>query len=92
MQYELTIVIDGKATTAKKKSADKKISELIKIYDGKVVKVDDWGVIELAYPIGKSETGYFLHYLVELSAEKAKDLPTKLKLEEEYIRYLIVKT
>ena len=91
MKYELTIVLDGKSTTAKKKTADKKIKELIKVFSGKVIKSDDWGEKELAYPINKSDSGVFLHYEVELDADKAKDLPNKLKLEEDYIRFLIVK-
>jgi small subunit ribosomal protein S6 len=90
-KYELTIVLDGKATAAKKKAAVEKIQKIITTFKGKVEKVDDWGKKELAYKIGKSDSGVFLLFSLELSGEGAKALPNKLKLEEEIIRYLLVK-
>jgi small subunit ribosomal protein S6 len=57
--YELTIVLDGKATSAKKKSMAGKIEKLVKDLKGKIVKNDDWGKKDLAYKLGKSDTGVY---------------------------------
>ena len=65
-QYELTIILAGKATPAKKKSVTEKIKKLITTLKGKVGKVEDWGEKELAYQIAKNETGIFLHFPLEL--------------------------
>ncbi|OGM11525.1 30S ribosomal protein S6 [Candidatus Woesebacteria bacterium RBG_16_34_12] len=89
--YELTVVLPGKSTTAKKKSIQEKIEKLVNLDKGKVVKFEDWGEIELAYQIKKSDTGIFLHFLIELDSDKIKDISLKLKLEEEIIRSLLVK-
>lgn len=89
--YELTIVLDGKITSAKKKSVTQKIEKVVEAAKGKVGKVKDWGVKDLAYKIKKSLTGAFLIFPLELQSESVKPLNEKLRLDEEIIRYLLVK-
>ena len=89
--YELTAVLSGKATPAKKKSVQTKLEKLITASKGKVDKVNDWGKIDLAYPIKKNTAGVFLHFELELESSKIKELDSKLKLEEDVIRYLLVR-
>ena len=64
--YELTVVLPGKTTPAKKKSSQEKIEKIINSGKGKVGNVDDWGEITLSYPIAKNETGIFLHIPLQL--------------------------
>ena len=90
-KYELTVVLDGKATAAKKKRVVEKIKKLISTFKGKVGKVEDWGEKELAFKIKKSTTGIFLHIPLELNPEAAKAINGKLRLEEEILRYLLVR-
>lgn len=89
-KYELTVVLDGKATTAKKKKITEFIQKVIDLSKGKIVKTDDWGTLDLAYKIGKSTTGVFLHFLIKLDKSQVKNLSTKLGQENEIIRHLIV--
>ncbi len=90
-KYELVLVLDGKATAAKKKSLSDKIAKLIKELGGRVGKVDEWGKKDLAYKIGKSETGEFLFFPLELDGQSAKGIDAKLKQESGIIRYLFVR-
>jgi small subunit ribosomal protein S6 len=89
--YELTIILDGKATAARKKSVTQKIEKVVTDAKGKVGKVKDWGLRDLAYKIKKSLTGTFLIFPLELKSESVKALNEKLRLDEEIIRYLLVK-
>jgi len=89
--YELVIVLDGKATVAKKKSARAIIEKLVKINKGKVLDMEDWGTRDLAYTIGKSETGAYLIFSLELEPEGAPEINSKLRLEENIIRYLLIR-
>jgi ribosomal protein S6 len=89
--YELTIVIPGTASPQKKKAAQDTLDKLIKVNKGTVKNVSDMGKIELAYPIAKNESGQFFLYDVELEAEGAKALNNRLRAEDEFIRYLLVK-
>ncbi len=89
--YELTILLDGKATAAKKKRVVDKIKKIITTLKGKVGKLEDWGEKELAYKIKKSTTGIFLHFPLKLNSAAAKAINGKLRLEEEILRYLLVR-
>lgn len=91
MKYELTVVLPGKTTPAKKKSIGKSLDDLIKINKGKVLNTSDWGEKELAYEIAKNQTGVFLHYELELNTDVAKNLSDKLRMENEIIRSLLVR-
>jgi small subunit ribosomal protein S6 len=89
--YELVVVLDGKATSAKKKSVIAKMEKLIKILGGKLKETEDWGVKELAYNIKKSTSGLFLIFTLELDAKAVKSVPAKLKLEKDILRYLLIR-
>lgn len=89
--YELTIVLPEKTTAVKKKSSMEKIEKIVSSGKGKVGKVDDWGELKLAYPIAKNSAGVFLHFPLQLASELAKNLDSKLNLEENIIRYLLVR-
>ena len=91
MNYEITVVLDGKVTPAKKKSVTEDLKKLTDLYKGKLGKAKEWGRIDLAYPIGRSATGVFLHFPLELETSAVKNLTDKLRLEKDIIRYLIVK-
>lgn len=90
-QYELTVVLSGGTSSAKKKNAQNKVEEIVKTFKGKMGKVSDWGEKELAYKIKNNTSGVFLHFPLELEAGKARELDTKLKTEEDIIRYLLVR-
>lgn len=42
-KYELTVVLDPKATVAKKKKVIETIEKIISLLKGKLGKVEDWG-------------------------------------------------
>lgn len=90
-EYELTIVLVQKTSVAKKKAFLVKIEKLVEILKGKIVKSEDWGELQLATQINKEVGGNFLHFILELKRIDTKKLEDKLKLEDEIIRYLLVK-
>lgn len=90
-RYELTLVLPEKATAAKKKSVTQIIEKMVKVFKGKIEKVDDWGKIKLFYPIKNNQSGVFLHFKLELKSDSARQVEQKIKLEEDIIRHLLVK-
>ena len=58
---------------------------------GKVIKMDLWGARDLAYPIKRQTKGFFAHFEVEADPKNAKDLDKTLKVEEDILRYLLVR-
>lgn len=58
---------------------------------GKVEKEDLWGVRDLAYPIKRQTKGFYAHYQISADPKNAKGLDKTLKVEEDILRYLLVR-
>lgn len=58
---------------------------------GKLGKEDVWGVRDLAYPIKHQTKGYYIHYEFEADPADIATLDKALKIEEDIIRYLLVR-
>ena len=89
--YELTLILDGKASPAKKKSLTEKIEKLIKLNKGKILKKDDWGKREFAYPIKKNDTGIYLFFEIELEPEVVNKVSEKIRIDDDILRHLIIR-
>ncbi len=89
--YELTIVMPGSYTPAKQKNVAEKLKKLITTFKGKETKKEEWGKLDLAYPINKETSGAYYHYEIELVPEQAKNVSDKLRLDEDVIRYLLIR-
>lgn len=99
MNYELTIIVGGKATAAKKKAVRELVSTLTASKGGRVTSDADWGEMELAYPIStriagkrvRFDMGTYLYYTLEADPAGVKVINDKLRVEEDIARYLLVK-
>jgi len=91
MNYELTVILPGTAKETKKKSVAEKIGKFIENSKGNIDKLDEWGVLELMHTINKESNGLFLHYRIELKSSELLNLTNKLKMEDDIIRYLLVR-
>jgi small subunit ribosomal protein S6 len=90
-KYELTVVLDGKSGAAKKKKVTEAFEKTLKIFKGAIKESKEWGVKELAYKIGKSETGLFLFFELDLEPKGVKALDDKLRTDPDVIRYLLIR-
>jgi small subunit ribosomal protein S6 len=68
-----------------------KFKKLIEDGKGKIVKQDDLGKKELAYPINKKKMGIYFFWEVKISAIAIRQLDKKLKFEEGVMRHLIIR-
>lgn len=90
-KYELTVVLEGKGGSAKKKKVTESLEKIIKVLEGKIVESKDWGVKELAYKLAKSDTAYFLYFELELTSASVKQLNEKIRTDADIIRFLLIK-
>lgn len=74
-----------------KKQVLEKIREIINSKEGDVLKVEEWGMRKLAYPIAKRKNGYYV--LIEFYglADTPKVLEEFFRIDERIIRFIIVK-
>lgn len=90
-KYELTVVLTGKATAAKVKSVKEKVEKIVSVLKGEIVKTEEWGKLDLAFKLSGNDTGNFLFFNIELNPESVKALKDKIRVEEEIIRYLLIR-
>ena len=90
-KYGLTIILEGKTSSAKKKAVLENIEKFVKILEGKMEKVIDWGIKEMFHEIKKNKEGLYLHIPLELPAKSIKQLDIKLKAIDNILRYLLIR-
>jgi ribosomal protein S6 len=90
-KYELTLVVDGKGGAAKKKKVTETLEKTLKIFKGEISDSKDWGVKDMAYRIGKAETGLYLYFELELDGAGVKALNEKLRTDPDILRFLLIK-
>lgn len=58
---------------------------------GKIEKEELWGVRDLAYPIKRQTKGFYAHYQLSGDPKNAQGIDKSLKVEEDILRYLLVR-
>ena len=90
-KYELTLVLEGKSGPAKTKKVTEALEKVLKIFKGVIKETKELGVKELAYKLGKNDTGLFLFFELELDPKGVKALNDKLRTDPDVIRYLLIR-
>lgn len=89
--YLLTLVLKPDLEEKDRKALLDSIIKKITGSEGKVVKEDLWGKRSLAYPIKRQTSGFYAHFEIEADPKDAKGLDKSLDLEEDVLRYLLIK-
>jgi len=90
--YELAFILrpslEGDSLTA----CVEWLKEQVQAQSGEVTKVDEWGRRKLAYPISNFQEGYYVLLQANMPPHSLRELEPSLKLSEDVIRYMIIKT
>lgn len=89
--YLLTLVLKPEMDEKERKTLLDSLVKKVVGADGKVEKEDLWGVKELAYPINRQTKGFYAHFELDAEPKQVKGLDKVLKVEENILRYLIVR-
>lgn len=89
--YLLTLVLKSDLDEKERKTLLDSVLKKMTGEDGKVLKEDLWGARDLAYPIKRQTKGFYAHFEIQTDPKNAKGIDKILKLEEDVLRYLIVR-
>ena len=89
--YENTIVVRQDLPEKDLQNIKSKYSDIINNSSGKVVKIEDWGLINLATKIKNYNKGFFIHYKFEGNNKTLDEINKKVKIDSLVIRHLMVK-
>ena len=89
--YENTIIAKQDLAEKELKTIKEKYNELINKSSGKVIKIEEWGLINLANKIKNYKKGFYIHYKFEGNKDTLIEIEKNIKVDGSIIRYLTVK-
>jgi small subunit ribosomal protein S6 len=89
--YENTIVAKQDLAEKDLNTLKSKYNEIINQSSGKVIKIEEWGLLNLANKIKNYKKGFYIHYKFEGNGKTLNEIEKKIKIDGSIIRHLTVK-
>jgi small subunit ribosomal protein S6 len=89
--YENTIIARQDLAENELKKIKDKYNDIINTSSGKVVKIEEWGILNLANKIKNYKKGFYIHFKFEGNKDTLKEIEKKIKVDDAIIRHLTVK-
>ena len=89
--YENTLVAKQDLPKSELDKIKEKYSNIINSNSGKVIKIEEWGLLNLARKIKRYKKGFYIHYKFEGNKETLNEISKKIKIDSSVIRHLVVK-
>ena len=89
--YEHTIIARQDMGASQLKQIQEKYTNLVLKNEGKVLKTEIWGLLNLSYLIKRNKKGNYIHFKIEGSGKTIVELEKSEKIDKNLLRYLTVK-
>ena len=89
--YENTLVAKQDLAKSEVEKIKEKYNDIINNNSGKVIKIEEWGLLNLARKIKRYRKGFYIHYKFEGNKETLNEVNKKIKIDSSIIRHLVVK-
>ena len=89
--YEHTIVARQDVSPTQLKQIEEKYSKIVEKLEGSIVKLENWGLLNLSYLIKKNKKGNYIHFKLEANGKIISELEKNEKIDKNLLRCLTVK-
>ena len=89
--YEHTIIARQDTSPSQLKQIQDKYSKIVVKNEGDVVKLENWGLMNLSYLIKKNKKGNYIHFKIKADGKTISELEKNEKIDKNLLRYLTVK-
>ena len=89
--YEHTIVARQDVSPSQLKQIEEKYSKIVEKFEGNIVKLENWGLMNLSYLIKKNKKGNYIHFKIKANGKTISELEKNEKIDKNLLRYLTVK-
>mgnify|MGYP001464854409 FL=1 len=89
--YEHTIVARQDISPSQLKQLQEKYSKIVEKNDGNIIKLENWGLMNLSYLIKKNKKGNYIHFKIEANGKILSELEKNEKIDKNLLRFLTVK-
>jgi len=67
------------------------VSGIIEKNEGEIIKIDDWGLLNLSHEINKNKRGNYIHFKLKGSGLTVSELEKNEKIDNNLLRFLTVR-
>ena len=89
--YEHTIIARQDTSPSLLKQLQEKYSKIVEKNEGNIVKLENWGLMNLSYLIKKNKKGNYIHFKIKANGKILSELEKNEKIDKNLLRYLTVK-
>ena len=89
--YEHTIIARQDVSASQLKQIQEKYTKLVEKFDGSIVKMENWGLMNLTYLIKKNRKGNYIHFKLKGNGKTISELEKNEKIDKNLLRYLTIK-
>ena len=89
--YEHTIIARQDVSPSQLRQIKDKYTKIVEKFDGDIVKLENWGLMNLSYLIKKNKKGNYIHFKIKADGKIISELEKSEKLDKNLLRYLTVK-
>ena len=89
--YEVMYIIDPDTPVERVEKLNDAVGKLIKKEGGEIVRMDDIGMRELAYPIQKKREGHYVLFEINGSGQEIAELERRMRVNDMIMRYITVR-
>ena len=89
--YEHTIITRQDISPSQIKQIEEKYSKIIEKNKGDIVKLENWGLMNLSYIIKKNKKGNYIHFKIKGDGKIVSELEKNEKIDKNLLRHLTVK-
>ena len=89
--YEHTIIARQDTSPAQIKQLQEKYAKIVEKNEGDIVRLENWGLMNLSYLIKKNKKGNYIHFKIKADGKTISELEKNEKIDKNLLRYLTVK-
>ena len=89
--YEHTIIAKQSHSADQLENLKTKYSKIIEKNEGEIIKIDDWGLLNLSHEINKNKKGNYIHFKLKGNGLTVSELEKNEKIDKNLLRFLTVR-
>ena len=89
--YEHTLIAKQDLSTPELSNIEKKYKDIIDKTDGKIIKIEKWGLLSFAKKIKSYNKGFYIHYKFEAKNKTLEEIKKNSIIDNSLLRHLTVK-
>ena len=89
--YEHTIIARQDTSATQLEQLTDKYTNIVKKFDGDIVKTENWGLMYLSYIIKKNKKGNYIHFKIKGEGKLISELEKNEKIDKNLLKYMTIK-